>query len=522
LILADLHDYGNGKVQLIFMPELLPFAYNSRKEMSIKNLVQLITYPDSLGGNLQSLNKILLKHFADVFGGIHILPPFPSSGDRGFAPLTYLEIEPQFGTWEDIRRIGGNFDILIDLMVNHISRSSPYFQDFVKWGRKSRYADLFLTLDKIWPDGNPPQEDVKKVFLRKPEHPFLDIQIEETGEIERIWTSFGPRVDWSEQIDLDVNSAATRIFLTEFFAFFGQQKIKIVRLDAVGYVIKKAGTSCFMVEPDVYEFLEWVTGVADKFGLTLLPEVHNHYTAQFKLAEHGYWVYDFVLPLLILHTLLSKSSQKLRDYLRVCPRKQITTLDCHDGIPVQPDLDDILEIEESKKIVDICLQRGANLNRILSTSHKAQDGFDAHQINCTYYSALGCDDDAYLAARAIQFFAPGIPQVYYVGLLAGQNDQKAVKQTGEGRAINRYNYSIQDVEEAVQREVVQRLLRLIRFRNEYPAFDGQFQVLDSADHELVLSWQKADKGCQLKVDLDTNQSVIEFTDETNRKIKYKV
>ena len=108
--------------------------------MSIKNQVQLITYPDSLGGNLRSLNELLLKYFADVFAGVHILPPFPSSGDRGFAPLTYLEIEPQFGTWDDIRRIGENFDILIDLMVNHISRSSPYFQDFVKWGRKSRYA----------------------------------------------------------------------------------------------------------------------------------------------------------------------------------------------------------------------------------------------------------------------------------------------------------------------------------------------------------------------------------------------
>jgi sucrose phosphorylase len=490
--------------------------------MSIKNQVQLITYPDSLGGNLQSLNELLLKHFADVFGGIHVLPPFPFSGDRGFAPLTYLEIEPQFGTWEDIRRIGGNFDILIDLMVNHISRSSLYFQDFAKWGRKSRYADLFITLDKIWSDGNPPQEDVKKIFLRKPEHPFSDIQIEETGEIERIWTSFGPRVDWSEQIDLDVNSAATRKLLTEFFACFSQHKIKIVRLDAVGYVIKKAGTSCFMVEPEIYEFLEWVTSVADKFGLTLLPEVHDHYTSQLKLAGHGYWVYDFVLPMLVLHTLLSKSSRKLRDYLQVCPRRQITMLDCHDGIPVQPDLDDILEIEESRKIVDICLQRGANLNRILSTSHKAQDGFDAHQINCTYYSALGCDDDAYLAARAIQFFAPGVPQVYYVGLLAGQNDQEGVKLAGDGRAINRYNYSAQEVEEAVQRDVVQRLLKLIRFRNEHPAFDGQFQVQDSADHELALSWEKADQECCLTVNLNTSQAVIEFTGEAGKKIKHKV
>ena len=102
-----------------------------------------------------------------------------------------------------------------------------------------------------------------------------------------------------------------------------------------------------------------------------------------------------------------------------------------------PDLDDILEIEESRQIVEMCLQRGANLNRILSDQHKSHADFDAHQINCTYYSALGCNDDAYLAARAIQFFAPGVPQVYYVGLLAGQNDQTggATRQVKAGPSI---------------------------------------------------------------------------------------
>lgn len=75
--------------------------------MTMKNKVQLITYPNSLGGNLRHLEEALDECFPQVFeGGIHILPPFPSSGDRGFAPLTYLEIDPAFGTWEDIRRLG--------------------------------------------------------------------------------------------------------------------------------------------------------------------------------------------------------------------------------------------------------------------------------------------------------------------------------------------------------------------------------------------------------------------------------
>ena len=481
--------------------------------MTTTNKVQLITYPGSLGGNLPALNQLLSKHFKDIFeGGIHILPPFPSSADRGFAPTTYFEIDPAFGTWEDIRTIGDHFDIMLDLMVNHISRQSTYFQDFVRKGRRSKYADMFITLDKVWSGGDPPPEDVAKIFLRKPEHPFSDIIIEGTGEIERIWTSFGPRVDYTEQIDLDVNSPVTRQILSKIFQHFSQQNIKFVRLDAVAYVIKKPGTNCFMVEPEVYAFIDWLSEQAAAVGLHLLPEVHDHYTTQSKLAEHGCWVYDFVLPMLILYTLFNQTSTKLRNYLRICPRDQFTMLDCHDGIPVQPDMDDILTVEESKKIVDVCLERGANLNTILSAS-KISNGFDAHQINCTYYSALDNNDDAYLAARAIQFFVPGVPQVYYVGLLAGENDYKGVERIGEGRAINRYNYSVDEVEGALGKDVVQRLLKLIRFRNKHPAFNGTLDVPAAPEGELLLTWIKEVQWCRLNIDLQTCQTLIDYTDQ---------
>ena len=96
---------------------------------------------------------------------ISCLPPFPSSADRGFAPTTYFEIDPKFGNWEDLRRIGEEFDVVVDMMVNHISRQSPYFRDFVKYGRQSEFADLFITLDKIWRGGSPPREDVDKIFF---------------------------------------------------------------------------------------------------------------------------------------------------------------------------------------------------------------------------------------------------------------------------------------------------------------------------------------------------------------------
>jgi sucrose phosphorylase len=186
-------------------------------------------------------------------------------------------------------------------------------------------------------------------------------------------------------------------------------------------------------------------------------------------------------------------------------------LDCHDGIPVQPDLDGILEIDEAQRVVAACLERGANLNRIMSAAHKLRPDFDAHQINITYYSALGANDDAYIAARAIQFFAPGIPQVYYVGLLAGENTPAEIERTGERRAINRHNFTLEEVDQALEKPVVQRLMQLIRFRNQHPAFRGDFSVLPADEHSLVLEWKNGESRCTLAVDLSKPKAEIEFT-----------
>ncbi|MDF9843642.1 MULTISPECIES: sucrose phosphorylase [unclassified Paenibacillus] len=488
--------------------------------MTLKNQVQLITYPDSLGGGLTQLYQVLHGPLDGLFaGGIHILPPFPSSGDRGFAPLTYLEIEPAFGTWEDIRRIGEEFDVLVDLMVNHISRQSPYFQDFLAKGRASEYAGLFITLDKIWEDGVPVQADIEKIFLRRL-LPYSSYTLG-SGEEEKVWTTFG-KTDPSEQIDLDVNSPLTRELLRQFFLNFKQQNVRIVRLDAVGYVIKKLGTSCFFVEPEIYEFLGWIKEMADSLEIELLPEVHSHYSIQQKLSDYGCWIYDFILPYRVLEALTGRTNTALYDYLRTRPHKQFTMLDCHDGIPVKPDLDDLIDTKEARELVGLCEERGANLSLILSEEHKAPDGFDVHQIRCTYYSALNEDDDAYLAARAIQFFAPGIPQVYYVGLLAGRNDLEQVALSGEGREINRHNYTLEEIEAESQREVVQRLMKLIRFRNEYGAFGGTFRVLEAEPDEIRLMWEQGAEYCRLHINLQSYQTVIEYIDEQGQETVYCV
>jgi sucrose phosphorylase len=489
--------------------------------MAVSNKVQLITYPDSLGGDLRTLQHTLEQYFVDLFpGGIHILPPFPSSGDRGFAPLTYLEIEPACGTWEDIRRIGEKRDILLDLMVNHISARSEYFQDFLRQGRKSGYAELFITLEKVWPGGDPPPEDVEKIFLRRTE-PFSEFTIKGTGEVERVWTTFG-KVMPSEQIDLDVHSDVTRGLLADFLSNFSQNGVKIVRLDAIGYVIKKAGTSCFFVEPEIYDFLDWLRELARSLGLEVLPEVHAHHTTQKKLAERGYWIYDFILPYRVLEALIFRTSRYLCHYLRERPSKQFTMLDCHDGVPIKPDLNDLYDSEMAKELVARCLERGANLSLIFSPKHRDPDGFDVHQIRGTYYSLLDGDDEAYLAARAIQFFTPGVPQVYYVGLLAGENDYAGAERSGEGRDINRHNFHLEEIEEAVKKDVVQRLLWLIRFRNSYPAFGGSFSVAETKEHEMKLEWNNGAQQCMLSLDLKTYRSLITYLDDHGEVVEFRV
>jgi sucrose phosphorylase len=465
---------------------------------------QLLTYPDSLGGDLSTLASLLEGPLDGLFRGVHILPPFPSSGDRGFAPLTYEDIDPRFGTWADIQRIGARHDVMLDVMINHISRQSPEFLDFQRLGRRSPSADLFITLDKVWPDGDPPAGDVARIFLRKPDTPFSTVTIEETGAVERIWTSFGS-ADWSEQIDLDVTSQATRSLVSGWLRFFADKGIRMVRLDAVGYVIKKPGTSCFMVEPEIYEFLDWITSVADSCGLGVLPEVHDRYPTHQRLAAHGFWTYDFVLPGLVLDALETGKARRLAAHLSRSPDRQFTTLDCHDGIPVRPDLDGVVEPREMLDLAERIQRRGGNVNRILSDAHAPE--VDVHQLNSTYYSALDCDDERYFAARAIQLFAKGIPQIYYVGLLAGENDKAALERTGDGRAINRHDYTVDEVGDALRRPVVGRVLELVRLRNAHPAFDGALDVAGDGN-SLRLRWRNGDATCSLDVDLASGRAAV--------------
>ncbi|PKM30411.1 MAG: sucrose phosphorylase [Gammaproteobacteria bacterium HGW-Gammaproteobacteria-12] len=473
--------------------------------MALRNAVQLITYPDRLGRNLGELYQLLDRHLGDALGGVHILPLYPSNADGGFSPLTHMEVDPRYGDWADVERISARFDLCVDLVISHIADESPEFLDFVAHGQDSPYADLFVQVDRF---GEITHDDLARIHIRKEKEPFREVRLA-NGETCRVWCTFTER-----QIDLNYDSPKTYQLMEQYMAFLAARGVKLFRLDAFGYTTKRIGTSCFLVEPNVYRILEWFRETGAKYEAEMLPEVHDHISYQYAISRRQMRPYGFALPPLVLHALLSGSSRYLKNWLRMCPRNQITVLDTHDGICI-PDVEGMLPEAQIQYLIDEVSTRSADpiMRRSAVNVHSVGA---IYQLTCTFYEALMRNDEAYIAARAIQFFAPGIPQVYYVGLLAGCNDFDLLEQTGEARDVNRHYYSLEEAEQALQQPLVQRLLALMRFRCQHPAFEGRFEQNYSSDDQLLLAWRHGEHYCRLHLDLSSLQGTIEYTDEQLR------
>ena len=474
--------------------------------MQIKNEAMLITYSDSLGKNMKDLKFVLETYFKESIGGVHLLPFFPSTGDRGFAPSDYTTVDPDLGSWEDVDALGEKYYLMFDFMINHISRESKFFQDFKKNHENSPYKDMFIRVHEFFPLGRPTQEDIDLIYKRKDKAPFQTVHFED-GTTEEVWNTFG-----EEQIDLDVNKAIVKEFIRETIKDMASHGCSLIRLDAFAYAVKKLDTNDFFVEPEIWDLLDEVRAEAAKYQVELLPEIHEHYSIQMKIADHNYFVYDFALPMVVLYSLYSGKSNRLANWLKMSPMKQFTTLDTHDGIGVV-DARDLLTDEELDYTSEQLYKVGANVKRVYSS--EKYNNLDIYQINSTYYSALGNDDASYLLSRILQCFAPGIPQIYYVGLLAGENDIELLEATKEGRNINRHYYTLEEIENEVERPVVKQLLSLLRFRNTSKAFDLEGKIEISTPDESTIEIVRKSADQQTKALLVANLATKEFTIEEN-------
>lgn len=471
--------------------------------------VQLIAYADRFGGSVRSLLDLLDGPLAGVFDGVHLLPFFtPFDGaDAGFDPVDHTAVDPRLGTWADVRALADRYTLMADLIVNHVSADSAEFRDVVARGDTSEHAGMFLTMSDVYPDGAG-EDELAGIYRPRPGLPFTPMTL--GGRRRLVWTTFTP-----QQIDLNLAHPAGQAYLDRVLAALTDGGVSMVRLDAVGYAVKTAGTSSFMT-PQTFDFIEDLTARARERGAEVLVEIHSHFERQVAIAARVDRVYDFALPPLLLHTLCTGDAEALRRWIEVRPANAVTVLDTHDGIgvvDVGPDQIEegrpgLLTPEQVDALVEGIHTRSGGQSR--QATGWAASNVDIYQVNCTYYDALGGDDEAYLLARAVQLFVPGVPQIYYVGLLAGRNDMELLARTGVGRDINRHHYTREEIERDLDRPVVRRLLELVRLRNTHPAFDGTFRA-GGKGSAVVLTWESGEHRVRLEADVATKVFRVDAT-----------
>jgi sucrose phosphorylase len=318
------------------------------------------------------------------------------------------------------------------------------------------------------------------------------------------------------QMDVNAKSELIWEFYQETLEKVSSFGGKILRLDAFAYLHKKVGEANFFNTPGTWNYLSKIKSIADEHDLMLLPEIHAEYGAKLheEVAEKGYFIYDFFLPGLTIHTLESKNNEALLKWIHEIVNKKYKTvnmLGCHDGIPVL-DLKGkevngtynkgLLDDKEIENIMTTILNRGGRVKNLYDAKGNK---ISYYQVNATYFSALDEDETKLLMARAIQMFVPGIPQIWYLDLFAGKNDYEAADKAGSGghKEINRTNLSLEQIDEGIQKEIVLKQLALIRFRNTCKAFSGNIKVNSSCSNKIDISWNCNDEEASLFIDLNS-------------------
>ena len=501
----------------------------------------LNAYPDSLGGTLSDAVAFLQeKEVKGAFSSFYILPSlFNTDLDRGFSVIDY-GINGVIAKEEDLEALQSmGIDLKLDFILNHLSVQSPQFQDLVEKGDASAYKDFFIDWNKFWEgcgdlDENgvlvPRQEYIKDMFFRKPGLPVLVVEFAD-GTKRPYWNTFYQQVDVDEtgkkhylgQMDLNIKSPQVLDFYQQTLAALAGYGAKIVRLDAFAYAPKEVGAKNFLNDPGTWDFLQQITGMAQPYGVALLPEIHASYEeGTYKIiAQKGYMVYDFFLPGLVLDAFEQKSGEKLAAWANEILQsgmKTVNMLGCHDGIPVL-DLKGLLPEERIQSLIDTLVKRGGFVKDL----HGAKNVY--YQVNATYYSALGEDDRRMLLARALQLFMPGKPQVWYLDLFAGKNDYAAMERAGAGghKEINRTNLSKEAMAAALEKPVVQRQLELLKLRAACPVFqEGAAITVKAEGSTLTMAWEKGGQIAALKADLADASFTLTVVDEATGKEVYSM
>jgi glycosidase len=451
----------------------------------------MISYGDMVNregeNSLKVLTEFARKKLFGLINTIHILPFFPYSSDDGFSVIDYKQVNPPWGDWQDIKRLTSSFDLMVDVVVNHISQHSEWFKGYKE--NDPKYTDYFITVD--------PETDLSQVF--RPRALPLLTQVDTTAGKKWVWTTFS-----ADQIDLNFSNPALLMEVLDVFLFYISQGARFIRLDAVAFIWKEIGTSCLHL-PQVHRIIELTRRVLDEVApyVVLITETnvpHKENVSYFGDGIHeAQMVYNFSLPPLVLHSIQTGNGTKLNEWAKTLdlPSDQVTFFNfcaSHDGVGLLP-ARGILSSKEIEALADHTLEMGGRV----SYKNNPDGSKSPYEMNINYLDATRRAEvdegdeviaDRFLASQSIMLALRGVPGIYYHSLLGSQNWIEGMLETGQNRTINREKL---DIDQLIKELAVKGSLRqmvfngfkvMLSIRKRESAFDpfGQQQIVDLNEH----------------------------------------
>jgi glycosidase len=461
----------------------------------------LITYPDSLRKTgekpLQTLHRFLKSHVKSAVSAVHLLPFFESSSDGGFSVIEYGRVDPEFGDWNDILAIGKEYRLMADLVLNHVSSRSHWFQGFLRGD--AQYRDYFLSFDE--------PVDVSKVF-RPREHPLLT-QFETAMGGRFVWTTFS-----DDQIDLNFHTPQVLLEILDVFLQYLSRGIEFIRLDAIAYAWKELGTDCVNL-PQTHEIVKFLRTVAEYVApyAIIITEVNFPYKDNVSYIEARHeanMAYHFALPPLVIDgfahgdaSILQEETARIRQDLPF-----MNFLSSHDGIGLLS-VRDILPHSRFEALLETIQAHGGGIS-YKTTENKPTP----YELNTTAYDAINDpnrpdmkkDVNRFMAACAIALADKGIPGIYIHCLLGSGNNVKGVNESGIKRMINREKLSFKTLcgdlsnPESRTYQVLTKFIALLNVRREIRAFHHSVErVVLYSDKRLFIMNRRQQKSDMLTV-----------------------
>ncbi len=418
-------------------------SFVAAERFSEKDVV-LITYGDLIRSPgvspLESLESFAEVFFKDLITIIHILPFYPYSSDRGFSVISYTEVDPRLGSWEDIRRLGESFRLMFDGVFNHMSSQSEWFREFING--HPEYRDYFIAFSSA----SSLDDDHLKIILRPRTSSLLTRYDTMDGE-RFVWTTFS-----ADQVDLNFRNPKVLLRVLSILLAYVRNGAQLIRLDAITYLWFELGTSCAHLR-ETHECIKLMRDVLDIAApeVALVSETNVPHADNISYFGNGedeaQMVYNFALPCLVLHTILAADATVLSRWAADLEYPSDTAtffnfLDSHDGIGVMG-ARGILDEEQILWLAREVEDRGG----FVSMKANGDGSESPYELNITWFSALNPDGagegqdlqvDRFLASRAIALALRGVPGIYLPSLVGTKNDLHGVfRQGGTRRDINR-------------------------------------------------------------------------------------